>query len=599
MRGVKRVRRAARRCALPALAVAAAVFGAAASAQEYSIPEIAVDVEIRADGSVRISEDRTYVFDGAFSFANYRLPKTGFAKIRDIRVSERGAPLTNENSERTGTFLVEESSSAVNLRWFYAAADERRTFTVTYTLDGAVVTGPEWSEFFWRYVAAGRERATQRLVIAIRLPESVPADSLHAWGRGPLARMSVASVPGGYDVTAANVRASEFVEVRSVFPTAVFDPQAVAVTDADFSLEWARADEAARQAEQARRAERRAERAGFGRELALLAVLVGIGAFGFLYNQYGRRHAVDSGAAHGGLFAPGRIQPAAIGWLVAGRQTTGGHLMATLLDLARRGYFRITEQPPASGWFKSNDSTFTIESTDKEPAEDLLHWEISLLTFVRGRLGGRERDLKELFEQHSRPVAKWFAEWKRELKAYGMKQGWVDRQSYKGAFWNASVQVLMLLVALAAVPLAGPVALPAALVCGVLALLSAAIPRRTQEGERLFHRWKGYRRVLSEADEHTMRDRQLDMHFIYAVAFGVRKRGIEALFEKHADVAAVMPWIVLVNPGASSASLARTFTTLNATGTAAFGGATGATGVAGAGGASAGAAGGGASGGAG
>ena len=74
------------------------------SAKEYSIPEIQVDVQINADGTITITEHRTYVYDGSYTWANYRLPKSGYSAIRDISVSENGESYTNLNTEEPGTF---------------------------------------------------------------------------------------------------------------------------------------------------------------------------------------------------------------------------------------------------------------------------------------------------------------------------------------------------------------------------------------------------------------------------------------------------------------------------------------------------------------
>lgn len=590
----RRSRAAALRRGLAACVCVLVLGAVPALAQEYSIPAIDVSVEIGRDGRVHVSEARTYVYDGRFTWANYRLPKRGFSAIADIGVAEGANRFVNDNDEAPGTFLVEDSSQAVNVRWFYAAEDERRTFTVSYALDGALVVGPQWSEFFWTYAAAGRERRTERLDIAIRLPAAVAADDLHAWTRGPQDRIDVASVPGGYDATATRIGAREPVTIRTVFPTSVLDASAAAVTDPDFSLEWARADEEAFRASRIRRAERDARVGGIGRQVALAAALLGVAAFVIVFGKYGKRFPADGAiGTHVGLVVPGRLEPAAIGWLLAGRQTTTGHVLATLLDLARRGYFRIEERPPKPGWLSRDRSTFTIEATGQAPRDDLLDWERSLLEFVRARLDGGGRDLEKLFSQDASPARKWFSAWKRDVAAEASGRGWVDKTSYRGASLNAGIQLALLIAALVAVPFAGPGALFAVLLCGVLALLSLAIIRNTREGETVYRRWKIYRDTLARGDSRAG-DGALDLHFIYAVAFGVRKQGIESLFEDSQDAAAAMTWIVLVDPHRSPASLARTFTTLNATGATAVGGVAG-TG----GGASAGAAGGGASGGAG
>ncbi len=213
------------------------------TAKEYEIPQIWVEVSINADGTVRITEHRTYVFDGSFSWANYRLPKQGFSAISDIQISENGQAFINENSEAKGTFMVEESDDSIRLSWYYSAEDEKRIFTISYTLEDAVVIGPEWSEFFWNYISEDRENSTENLDITINLPETIAPDSLYGWTRGPNQQINLQKTSGTYSVSAQSIDDDEFVKVRTVFPTSVFNQSQVEVTNTDFSLKWAQNDE--------------------------------------------------------------------------------------------------------------------------------------------------------------------------------------------------------------------------------------------------------------------------------------------------------------------------------------------------------------------
>lgn len=568
-------------------------------AQEYSIPLVRAEVEVRDDGSLRVTERFTYEFDGSFTWAHRSLPSgedSGYRRIRNVRIEEDGAPFINENSEEPGTFLVRQSNDMIDFRWFFEAEDERRTFLVSYTLDGAVVIGPEWSEFFWNYVAEDRERATDSLAVTLRLPREVPADSLHAWGRGPLQRISVSRMPGRYDLRAFGIGSDESVALRAVFPSSAFDRESVSVDDRGFTLARARQDEREYREERRRNAERDARLAGIGERLAVLIVLLGIGGFGYFYARYGRRHDVaGSASSRESLMIPGPQKPALIGWLLANRRTTGGHLTATLLDLARRGFFRLRERPPEKGWLSSDEPVFLIESTDERAETDLPGWERDVLEFVRDRLGDSRRELGELFEQSSSAFSGWFSSWKKNVESDVLSRGWIDQESYPGAYRNAGLQSFLCVLSIACIVMAGPIAVFATLITLFLAVLSVAIIRRTPRGETLYRNWKNYESALSSGKGHPVRRGGLDRHFIHAVALGADGSDIESLFEANPDADVDFPWIVILDStGSSPASLGTAFSTLNATGSASFGGATGA-----AGGASAGAAGGGGSAGAG
>lgn len=211
------------------------------SAKSYEIPEIRIEVSINEDGTVLITEQLTYNFDGSFSWAQYRLPKQGFTRIKDIRISENGASYLNKNNEEQGTFSVSESNEYIQIKWNFNAEDEQRTFTISYTLEGALTIGPKWSQFFWNYLSDDREKATEQLDILINFPEEVSPDSLHVWTRRPLGRMNLQKEQGQFTISGRNIDDNDFAKVRTLFPTSIFDSPKI--TNPDFTLNQVRSEE--------------------------------------------------------------------------------------------------------------------------------------------------------------------------------------------------------------------------------------------------------------------------------------------------------------------------------------------------------------------
>ncbi len=569
-------------------------------AKDYSIPEIEVEVQINPDGTLRLTQHYTYVFDGDFSWANVELKKSGFSAIRDIQVSEGGQHFTNRNSEDPGTFLVEESDEAFNIKWFYEAEDEERVFTVTYTLENAIVIGPEWSEFFWNYVAAGREKSTKEIYISIDLPNSVEAQNLHSWVRNPQSKITRNSAENGFVFQGTDIDNDEAVIKRVVFPTSVFDQSQVSVTDTDFTLEQAEQEEADYLQEQLRKAEEEAYNFNLGVELAVIIAGLSILCFVFLYRKYGTRHDISL-SRRNSLMIPGKQKPALIGWLLMHRNTTGGHLTATLLDLARRNYLVVKESEEKdeeeSSWLQedSKDSEFEVSMTDKKPSAELPEWELSLLDFLNEQVKDGKEKLHKIFKGDSTEFSKWFASWKKMIKETGMAQGWIDPESYKGMYWNLGVQSVLVVAAILAAIFTHEVVLFSAAASLIGILLSMVIIRRTPRGEEVFQTWKAYREALKNAKEYSIPKNHLGQHFIYGTTFGLNQKNIEELFEQNPEAVTAIYWIVFL-PGTqnSPSAIASSFSTLAATGSVSASG-----GSVSGGGASAGAAGGGTSAGAG
>ena len=567
-----------------------------AVSKSFTIPEIRVEVVVQSDGSVRITEHRTYKFDGSYTWADYRLPFQEFSAIKDVRISEDGNSYINENSEEPGTFLVQQSDNQIRVQWFYKAEDERRTFTVSYTLEDALIIGPEWSQFFWNYVSSEREKETDSLFIEMTLPRPTGADSVYSWKRGPQQKIELTNRRDGYAVKAINIESDEFVKIRSVFPSSVLSRN-VAVTDSTFSLAWAQSDEASFREEEAVREAQNEKYAQYGKQLTVIVCLFSIAVFVFLYQKYGKRHSARGVSSTETIMIPGRLKPAVTGWLLNNRHISSGLVMATLLDLARRNYFIIKEQEPEEKLFGGKKEVFTIEKSSTEPSDELTGWEASLAEFVNRQIEDSNHKIDELFSSGSSKSSKWFSSWKEELKTYCESMGWFDDKSYKGVYINIGLQIPLLVLATLATFWTGPVGIIAISTVTIFLIASAAIIRRTEKGEIAYKKWKAYREGLKNARKHTISSDHLDKHYIFATAFGLSGEHIKNIFEQCDSDDVVFAWFIFSSATSHSpASFANTFSTLSASGTSSFPGASSGAGGAGA---SAGAAGGGAAGGAG
>ncbi len=569
------------------------------SAKSYEIPEIRIEVGINEDGTVRITEHLTYDFEGSFSWAENRIRKKGFTDLTNIKISEDGKTYINKNNEEQSTFSVAESDDDIRLQWHFNAEDERRTFSVSYTLEGALTVGSQWSQFFWNYLSDDRDKSTKQLDITIGLPESVPPDSLQGWTRSLMGdRMEIKSTENGFSISGQNIDENDYAKVRALFPTSVLlKPE---ITNPDFSINQVKQEEQAFQQKTAELKERRNYWEQTGKMVNYATIILSILIFYFVYQKYGKRYSTSHLSSTETIVTPGRKRPAAIGWLLNNRNTTSVHLISTVLDLARRGYFKIHEEEPEEDLFEDDDPTFSVERTEKPLQENLLDWEQYLIQFIESRLDEDIQKLHEVFKSSDSNVSSSFSDWTKKLKDYCFNLDWIDLKSYEGAYWNLGLQLFLLSVVVGLIFIIGMDIFSAlspsfifswfaaVFVTFFVAILSLAIIRPTQKGEEIKHQWNSYKKGLQNAGEHHISSDKLDKHFIYALAFGLGKEDLETLFTTNTEPVPAFGWIVLYTNTSSPAAVASSFSTLGATGAAS------APGTSGGAGASAGAAGGGA-----
>lgn len=313
--------------------------------------------------------------------------------------------------------------------------------------------------------------------------------------------------------------------------------------------------------------------------------------FYFLYRKYGKRYSTSNLSSTETIVRPGRERPASVGWLLNGRNIISVLLISTVLDLARRGYFKIHEEEPEQGVFEDGDPTFRIERTGQALQDDLLDWERDIIQFIEKRLDDDIHKLNEIFKGSNSEVSNWFSEWKNKFKTYCFDQDWIDLKSYKGSYWNLGLQLLLFSIAIGQVFYMGTDTFSAlspsfvfswfgALITTfVMAVLSLIIIRPTKEGEEIKHQWTNYKKGLENAQEHNISSDKRDKHFIYALAFGLGKDELENIFTTHTDAMPVIAWLILSSNTNSPAAVASTFSTLGATGAAAAPGTSGGVGA--------------------
>ena len=123
-----------RRATLLAAAVAALALAGGAQAKSFDLPQANVTVVVETDGSLRVTEQLTYAFSGAFSGANRDIPLRSGESIDQVSVSENGRSFAAGGcvelgcSSPAGTFGVVRTGDTERVVWHFSASDAVRTF---------------------------------------------------------------------------------------------------------------------------------------------------------------------------------------------------------------------------------------------------------------------------------------------------------------------------------------------------------------------------------------------------------------------------------------------------------------------------------------
>jgi uncharacterized membrane protein YgcG len=180
------------RLATFAFAVAAVVLGSAAPAfaKSYHFTRVLIDATVLPDGSLQLVEQRTYDFSGDFHGADYTIQWPS-DKIEDFTVEENGRELHVDSNPFVSPF---------HAVWSYAAADELRTFTISYRADCAVDVFSDTAHLLWQFVGTGWTVPTDFVKVTVHLPgvaQNPPRRSARCVGAG-------STIPGIPDTPSAS-----------------------------------------------------------------------------------------------------------------------------------------------------------------------------------------------------------------------------------------------------------------------------------------------------------------------------------------------------------------------------------------------------------
>jgi hypothetical protein len=493
---------------------------AEAQPRSFAIERFAVTLEVGADATLRVREAITVDFRGShqgiFRTIPVRYERRGvdFAlRVDDVYVfDETVAPLKTE---------VVHLGRAVRIRaWVPGAQNATKTIIITYRVRRALIDVDGHEELYWNVTGTDWDVPIRQAEAIVSSPPGIPLDRIDSLAyTGPLGA-------SGNDYT--EERADSFLTFRTTRPLRPREGLTIAVGWPPGAIRGPGVIQ---------------ESWWFlGDNWPLGLPLLALGGLFFVWRAHGRD---PSGGRHlnwwrdlGGPASikpeyqpPEGMMPAAGGALVSERATPRD-VVATLVDLAVRGYIRIEEIAPAFG------ETDWIVHRLRPLADDphLRPFERSLLGRLFGGDGSlAERRLSEIRRDYDTVFPPLRDEIYRGLIGDGLFPSSPERVR---ALWVVTGLGLIGLAAL--VFTGGPgrfVRSPAILGIGlglaglIVAAFSPLMPRKTLRGAQAATHVKGFREFLERTSADELRRLPLDtMHkwLAWAIALGVSERWIHS-----------------------------------------------------------------------
>lgn len=474
------------------------------------VPQRDLDITIQTNGDVRVRENWQVQFKGGrFTFAFRGIALNRVVSIDEFQVSEDGSVFRQTNDSTAGSFTTYIENSEQFVKWFFVAYGESRNFDLQYTLHGALRLYSGGDQFWWKVIESDRGYTIQNTTVTVRLPQAIPPDQLRAaitTGRG------TTSVRDGQTIvfSSGDLKPGNELEVRVQFPHGIVnaDPPA-----------W----QASADYEVAALAER--ERARATHDLVFLftgfvIILAGPLALLLLWFVYGRDPSVTRVAQTNK--PPSALAPAIVGTLVD-EHADLKDVIATIVDLARRGVLKMSEKSGSAG-------NYTFERVGKDAPKLSKYEQILYSSLFHGRQKCDLSDVRENFGETLATLQYYMYQATMEL---GFFVGNPDesRRAYARWGWTGlGVSIVTGCIKWLAFPATTdsayipPVAL-ALMSIGLIAL-SRYMPRRTPRGAAEYAKWIAFKSYLQSIEKFKQLDQAQELfeqYLPYAIALGLGK----------------------------------------------------------------------------
>src|ERR671936_257263 len=135
------------------------------------------------NGDVRLVETWAVRFiGGPFHYAFRAIPLTRVEGIDGWGVAENGQAFGNgPNGAGERYFVVDNSGNQSKITWYFPpTTDQARTFTLSYTLHGALRIYGGGDQFFWKFVESDRVYPINAARVIVHLPAAFPVGQIRA-----------------------------------------------------------------------------------------------------------------------------------------------------------------------------------------------------------------------------------------------------------------------------------------------------------------------------------------------------------------------------------------------------------------------------------
>ncbi len=479
-----------------------------------------VNLEVQPNSDILVEEIQEITFtSGTFRFGFAAIPLDRVEDIIDISVSEiiNGAkrPYTPNSTQPYG-FTTAVNEGDLEITWYFPpTSNTTHTFILRYRVKGGLRIYEGGDQIWWKAIPPDHNFPIHRATIIVTPPAIFHKNELVVDAYGAPVEDASYTDRGQVVFTARDIPPGQELEVRVQFPHGVVQGN---------PPDWQAADDVRRE---------------WGPLLGVLAGALGLfllfgGPIAVYILWYTRGRDIATPQVPEYITEPPSDLPAGIVGTLIDEHADMKDLIASMLDLAKRGALRMEEQKKDSKWGFGVSREFIFHLADEDKAIYPHEKRLLKRIFATNGVMQPERSLLDLRQKFYTAIP----DLKRMLYTEVVDQGYFPsnpestRQKW---VWlgglglivsgGASFCMLILLGDFSPAVICPTLALAASML--MLTFVGRHMPRKTPEGAEEAAKWLAFKHYLENIEKHSdleaVKDK-FEQYLPYAMAFGLEQR---------------------------------------------------------------------------
>lgn len=345
-------------CVLPVSGAVPVLQAQTAWAKSYSMGPVSIDATVNTDGSLSVTEARTFSFSGSYSSVYWSIPLDNIDSIEVTGISVTSPdgtvtqlePAQTEAQQRsvrygsgTGLYLAYTQGSNFIIEAYMAMEDGDYTVTPSMTINSPVMAWSDTAQLLWKPLGPDWDEDTSGVTVTVHLPVPEGADAtggvvVQAWADGPLDGYVDVGDDGTIVFSAPTVVSGQYLAVNVLFPQ-TWLTGVTPSSEARYSQILAQMQEEVAEANQLREDAKRTNSWSNGVLATVAVVMVALLIYAW------RRHGVEHKPTLDYTYfrdAPWVEHPAALGTVWRGK-TDDNDLVASFIRLTDMGLIKLEQ----------------------------------------------------------------------------------------------------------------------------------------------------------------------------------------------------------------------------------------------------------------